>query len=293
MGDFGDAERRILALMEEGTKFKFKDKVYTVALSGKPTCYKGEPKTDVYILAESYEDNEEIKISYKKENADFIENKMSAERAKQLFGENWEEIIELSTTAISDHFEDRALIYKNNYKKTEKGAFTLGWKFELLNKSGGDLSGRMLLTDDQIIDVYAGSNLLEDKRDAMVNGIPIKNSGVANYILMDEDIHSAQEVIDKMLPIEDYVKLHPEIYFACKALNYRSFKDKWDGNRPLSVQVDWSIKDDKLVSDLVYDKPLTVGGNEVANKLKHYMKLLDIKNTDDIDDDNVGTDKII
>lgn len=94
MGDFGDAERRILAFMAEGTEFVFQEKNYKIILSGKPTCHKGEPKTDIYILAESSSDKVEIKISYKKENADFIENKMSADRAEQLFGEDWVNIID-------------------------------------------------------------------------------------------------------------------------------------------------------------------------------------------------------
>jgi len=289
VGDFGDAERGILAFMTEETEFVFQNKKYKVILSGKPTCHKGEPKTDIYILAESEYDKVEIKISYKKENADFIENKMSAERAKQLFGINWELIIEQSTTAIRDKFEERMLIYKNKFKRTEKGAITLGWKFELLNKNSGELSGKMLLTEEQVIEVYAGSNLSEDKRNAMVCGQVIENSGIANYILMDEDVHSAQDVIDKMIPITEYVKLHPNIYFACKALNYRTFAGKWDGDRPLSVQVFWN----KLVPKLVYDKPLMIKGNEVAGRLLQYMKLLNIKTTDDIDDDNAGTDRII
>ena len=181
MGDFGDAERRILSFMVEGTEFNFENKKFVVEISGKPTCHKGEPKTDIYVLAKSASDKKEIKISYKKENADFIENKMSAERAEQLFGKKWAKIIEDSTTSIMDKFEERMLIYKNKFKRTEKGAITLGWKFELLNKSSGDLSGKMKLTEEQVIDVYAGSNLAEDKRNAMVNGKVIKDSGVANY----------------------------------------------------------------------------------------------------------------
>lgn len=292
MGDFGDAERRILALMAIGTQFVYKDKDYKVVVSGKPTCQKGEPKTDIYILAKSVSDEVEIKISYKKENADFIENKMGSERAEQLFGDCWQDVIEQSTTAIKDKFEERILIYKNGLRRTEKGSITIGWKFELLNKSGGDLSGRMILTDKQVIDVYAGSNLSDDKRNASVNGNVIENSGVANYILMDESVNTAQEVIDKMIPIEEYVIMHPQIYFACKALNYRTFARKWDGNRPLSVQVEWSEVDKKLVPRIVYDKPLMVGGNEMAGRLIDYMKKLNINTTDDISDDNVGTDKI-
>lgn len=44
MGDFGDAERRILAFMTEGTEFVFQDKKYKVIFSGKPTCHKGEQR---------------------------------------------------------------------------------------------------------------------------------------------------------------------------------------------------------------------------------------------------------
>lgn len=76
-------------------------------------------------------------------------------------------------------------------------------------------------------------------------------------------------------------------------LNYRTFEKKWDGDRPLSVQVDWTAVYEKLESKLVYDKPLQVKGNEVARRLLTYMQKLHIRNTDDIDDDNAGTDKII
>lgn len=296
MKSFGDAERKILKFMEKGTTFVFEKKDYEVVLSGKPTCSKGEPKTDIYVLAKSVDNNydeREIKISYKKENADFIENKMSAERAEQLLGKDWSNIIQQSTFAIRDKFKERMLIYKNKFKRTEKGAITLGWKFELLNKNSGELSGKMLLTEEQVMDVYAGNNLSEEKRNAIVAGNVIKDSGVANYILMDENVYSAQDVIDKMIPVKEYVMLHPDIYFACKALNYRTFARKWDGDRPLSVQVEWDLEENKLVPQLVYDKPLIVKGNEVANRLVYYMEKLDIKTTDDINDNNIGTDRII
>lgn len=293
MGDFGDAERRILGFMAKGTKFSFEGKRYEVVLSDKPTCYKGEPKTDIYILARSESDEIEIKISYKKENADFIENKMSAERAEQLFGPNWKAVIEHSTLAIADRFAERMLIYTSKFKRTGRGSITLGWKFELMNKNSGELSGKMLLSMEQVIDVYAGSNLSSDKRNASVCGESIIDSGIANYVLMDESVESAQDVIDKMIPIREYVQMHPEIYFACKALNYRTFEEKWDGDRPLAVQVEWSAEQQKLVPKLIFDQPLLVKGNETAGRLLAYMKKLNIKTTDDINDDNVGTDRIV
>lgn len=55
---------------------------------------KGEPKTDIYVLAKDEKDiTREFKISYKKPNADFLENKTSAERAELLFGSHWKNIV--------------------------------------------------------------------------------------------------------------------------------------------------------------------------------------------------------
>lgn len=292
MGTFGEEERRIASLFDNNAEFIFRGKKYKTEIVGKPTCKDGEPKTDIYIRANSDEDQVEIKISYKKENADFLENKMSAERAEQLFGSEWKSIIEKSTLAISDKFEERMLIYREKFKRTQKGAITLGWKFELMNKPSGELSGKMLLTDDQVVDVYAGGNLSDDKKNASVNGQIINNSGVANFILMDDSANTTQDVIDKMIPIKEYVMAHPDIYFACKALNYRTFERKWDGDRPLSVQVRWSGDNNKLTPEIIYDMPLLVKGNEVANRLLKYMDLLNIRNTDDIDESNSGTDKM-
>ena len=115
-------------------------------------------------------------------------------------------------------------IYKEAFKKTEKGAITLGWKFELLNKPAGELSGKMSLTKQQIYDVYAGTNLSEEKR--------------------------------------------------------------YDGNRPLAVQVDWKIVNEKLTSDIEFEYPLKKNGTEMANRLLNCLNKLSIETTDDINETN-------
>lgn len=125
-----------------------------------------------------------LKSHSKKQNADFLENKTNSERAEQLFGADWENIISNATLALQDEFLSRILIYKEKLGRTDKGAITLGWKFELLNVESGQLSGNMRLSREQMIDVYAGTNLKGDKRDAFVNGKQIPFSGVANYILL-------------------------------------------------------------------------------------------------------------
>ena len=58
------------------------------------------------------------------------------------------------------------MIYKKKSGRTDKGAFTLGWKFELLNKSNGDFTDIITLSHEQVIDVYAGTNLPDDKKNA-------------------------------------------------------------------------------------------------------------------------------
>ncbi|MBQ3113256.1 MAG: hypothetical protein IJC05_02695 [Phascolarctobacterium sp.] len=292
MPNFGDAERKILSVFKIGETVEFENLVWKIEKVGKPTCNSGEPKTDVYVLLCNDKNKKEIKISYKKENADFLENKINCVRAEQLFGCKWKEVINASTAAINARFKSKAKIYKKAGMRTEKGAITLGWKFELLNKPGGDLSGRMNLTRSQVYDVYAGTNLSSDKKNAMVNNEVICNSGIANYILVSDTVDSAESVLKQMVTIEDYITEHPHIYFACKALNYRTFKDKYDGDRPLAVQVDWKVLNGKLSSNILYCHPLEKNGNEMYNQLLNCLKQLNIVNTDDINSNNANIEDI-
>lgn len=290
--NFSNFERRVLSYFIKGAIFTFEGKEFSVIKSGKPTCPNGEPKTDIYVLAKS-EDSEikEIKISYKMKNADFIENKMNEERAAQLFGSNWKTVIIKATKSIKDQFENRYLIYKEKFSHTKKGSMTLGWKFELVNKKAGDLSGKIELTPEQVYSVFSGNNLPYSKRNSSVNGEVIAESGIAEYILISDDVSSADDVIAEMQPIDKYIRKHPHIYFACKALNYRTFQDKYDGNRPLAVQVDWKVKSGKLSPDLVFDKPLIKKGDEMANNLKNALNRLNIKTTTQINNDNSDLSK--
>lgn len=84
---FGSAERYICNLFSIGNSFNYSGVTYAVEFVGNPTCSYGEPKTDIYVMASSFRSNREFKISFKKSNADFLENKMNSERARQLFGE--------------------------------------------------------------------------------------------------------------------------------------------------------------------------------------------------------------
>lgn len=294
--EFGPAERHICGLFSPGSSFIYDHAKYTVTASGKPVCSKGEPKTDIYVLASSASVVKEFKISFKKGNADFLENKTNSERAELLFGPNWSEIICNATVSLQNEFENRSLIYKQKCGRADKGAITLGWKFELLRVRSDELSGSMLLNRDQVIDVYAGTNLPDSKKNAMVNGGEIPNSGVANYILFEDETkvpQTIQEAINCSIAVEDYVDMHPGIYFACKALNYRTFRGKYDGNCPLAVYVDWSVDHGRLTSNLVYDTPLAQGGDYAYAKLASALRQLGVKTTDDLNSQNVKDPGII
>lgn len=289
---FGENERRICSLFTPGTSFNYRGLSYTVKFADKPVCSKGEPKTDIFIRTEtndSLHNTVDFKISYKKDNADFIENKTSAERAEQLLGANWKDIICESTTALRENFENRAIVYMDKFRRTEAGSITLGWKFELLRVPSGDLSGEMILTHQQKRDVYAGTNLVGDKRNATVAGKTIPDSGIAEYIF--EEITPAatcQDVIDNMQTIDEFLELYPKVYYACKALNYRTLAQKYDGARPLSVFIEWNAVNGKLEPTFVYDKPLITRGDVVCNKLLAAMKELSINNTNDLTPSNTG-----
>lgn len=302
---FSISEKTVATLLPVGASFVLEDEIYTIQKSGKPHCVPtlfgekksgGEPKTDIYVRAFSNSGKKiELKISYKQQNADFLENKIKAERAKQILGDNWSEIISTAIEEIEDRFYKRPIIFKKSSGRTSEGAITLGWRYEFVNKQSGELSAEVSLTEDQIVDIYSGTHLSDLKKHAMVSGELIFNSGVANYVLLEnvENLHSPQDVINSMRSIEEYVhNEQPRIYFACKALNYLSKKEtgnkvEANGRRPLSVYIEWSKKEDALHADFVFDKPLEINGRTVFDQLYKTLDELGISTTDDIDEDIV------
>ena len=289
MPEFSEYERSLLNLFSKNKCFYFEGSQYRVIFADKPTCSSGEPKTDVFVRCADINTGVErdIKISYKKNNADFLENKMKAERAEELFGGNWRETISSATKRLKDAFKNRQLIFKSRGVRVEEGSITLGWKFEIVNRESGDLSNEIILTEEQKQDVDSGINLDEDKRNSVVNGEIVSNSGVADYILMTDRLIDVQYVIDNIVSIKNYVK-DKRFYFACKALNYRTLYNppKCDGNRPLAVQVDWSVVDGKLVSSLDFDHPLERKGYEMRDKLKEALGSLGVSNTTQLNNTN-------
>jgi len=168
------------------------------------------------------------------------------------------------------------LVYFIKAKRTEAKCLKIGWKFEFVNKLGGKRVGQLLLSNRQKIDVYAGINLSEDKKNSKVNGSVVLDSGIANYILeVDNTNEDLKYYLEKLEPIEEFA-IHQNIYFACKAINYRVEKDKWDSNRPLSVYVNWNLENNILKGELIMDKPLEIKANVIGENIKSILNQLKI-----------------
>lgn len=270
---FSQTEKNLINLINSTSQFTWNNCIYDVIKASKPVTSRGECKTDVFI--KTLQGN--FKISIKQSNADFLENKISYERAKQIFGDDTDSILRSSIGTIEQSFQNHPLICFKKMGRTEEKTILLGWKFELLNKKGGDKSGVLQLTDEQKLNVYSGHLLSSDKRNASVDGQVIADSGVADYILEIDEVsgHDLQFYINKLKPIWDFSR-QQTIYFACKALNYRSLVDKWDGDRPLAVYVDWYLHQGELKSSICYDQPLQVKGNVVGNRVREILNELNI-----------------
>lgn len=286
MSKHGTTERDIIELFQNERNFTYKEEKFKIVKIGKPRPSKGECKTDVYILAlNENEIEKEFKISIKQHDADFLENKMSLERAIEIFGSDAHQILVKSIDAVKSEFLEDYLVYFKRHKRTKEKCIKIGWKFEFINKHGGARCGEIELTDEQKINIYAGSNLNCDKKNCKVNGEVIPNSGVANYIL--EVSHTKENLdfyIQKMLPIERFA-IKQDIYFACKAINYRAIGNKWDGNRPLSVYIDWKLDDGILKANFITDKPLQMKANQQGVNIQKILKELKINknNFDDLE----------
>jgi len=280
MSSYKDTEESILELFKESKEFIFEQDKYEITDIGKPRPDKGtgECKTDIYILTKNRSTclPREFKISIKQTNADFLENKMSLERAIEFFGEDAKDVMIKSIKSIKESFFSDKLIYFKKHKRTDEKCLKIGWRFDLLDKKGGDKSGLLVLTDEQKVDVYSGSNTNIDKKNSIVNGSVVRNSGVANFILIVDDTDEELDFyINNLKSIEEFA-ITQDIYFACKAINYRSKHDKWDGDRSLSVFIKWSLVNKILFAEFVMDKPLEVKANIIGYNIRDILNKLNI-----------------
>lgn len=229
---YANTERQITALFAHGQELTYKGENVTVLFAGKPQAFKGgEGKTDSYILLKKEDGTlEEVKISLKKSNADFVENKLSAGRVSGVMGDNWQD-------RLSGSLEGFRETMKEHDPERENGTLVLGYRLDLVNKKSGN-AVELDITHEEAVDFYAGTSLPEAKRDSFVKDRIRKNSGVASHMLLGDEFESGQEILDKVIPIDEYVKDHPTLYLTPRAVTLRP-GGKFESSRPLGLSYDW------------------------------------------------------
>ena len=136
--------------------------------------------------------------------------------------------------------------------------------------------------------IYKGINQTSDKKDAVVNGRVVPDSGVADYLLVTckENIKTANDVIEQMELI-DNVDIG-DTYFIFTANNYRTDVKKADGPRALAVRIEWVVDNGEMTPKFHYDHPLQyTGEQDMAPIVRHALDYLGKENITDM---NPGID---
>ena len=267
-----EVEKYIESRFKVGSQVFIDGKDYTVIETAKPSSGDGgEGKTDVYVALKDDNDNvKELKISIKKYNAGHWENKISTDRFNSIFKDHPEEAVKVLDN-ISQVIKEKRTAFDDIGSK--KKSVTLGFRLDAVQKP------RVLSTDIKIHpdiqkEILSGANLSDGKRDSYVNGKKVEGSGVANYLLKlepDDSFEEGDDVIDKFIPIDDYVDSGEcPMYFSAAAVNdswsNSSGKYKYE-NRPLLAYYDLNVDDNgELQEELVVDHSLTTKSKDVRNK---------------------------
>lgn len=269
------AENHVVELMQPGATFSMDGVEYISLASAKPQSSGrgGEGKTDIYVLVASETgERKEIKISYKKDNADSYENWMSASRAEAVFGSEWQSVLSKSLESSRTMFESTPTYARGPQKAQVGGIYTLGYAIDLRSKPRALSTKLDFLTKQQEVEIYAGTHLPEGKRNSFVNGQTIANSGVASHMLVKDpqELNSAQDVVNSLVTIDDYVDDHRgQLYLAYKAVNYRAAEHKAEQSRPLVVSVDWAFNTEinRFEGKYNFNTPLSISSTDATRTL--------------------------
>ena len=257
--DYKELENHIINICDDQKDITFNGINYELSKAGRPVVMgDGECKTDVlirlYKSVSNLHDYIDIKVSIKQSNAEFLANKLKPIDAESLFGKNWKSIIIESVESIKSHFESKKLCAVN---KKHGIRYTLGWRMEVANKPRV-LSSKIQLPRSEVIDIiYKGTSLSNDKKNAYVFGSPIENSGVADFLLEGDksDFNSINDVLSSIQNMDSL--LADNVYLIFTASNYFPGKEsKIEGNRYLAVYVKWTVANNALIPNIIFDEPL-------------------------------------
>nr|WP_181716424.1 hypothetical protein [Psychrobacter sp.]QJS05521.1 restriction nuclease [Psychrobacter sp.] len=263
MPRYNEFESHLVQLFNASKNLSWRNKNYSEIFACKPATQGsgGECKTDIYVSLRNMGKEEDcIKITVKKADADFLVNKMTASDAEGLLGSNWSAILTESMKPIEQQFRTSKIIYISPKDDPKDMYFTLGWKLEITNKKR-KLSSELKLSSNDIVNkVYRGTEQPERRKDALVDNVVIENSGIADYLLEGNsiDFSDTQSVLDKLIDLSSYTP--PPVYLVFTANNYRVMANKADGKRTLAVAIEWSLSNGKLVPEFILESPLKYQG---------------------------------
>ena len=272
-------EENVIKVFNAVPIFTYNDKEYRLLVCGKPRSQtgSGEPKTDIYtkFIVDGV-DIEEIKISLKQTDYEFLENKIRFERFEALVGKgNGEkkvrEIVETIFKQDLHGFEKSSIPQDDVIRHPGEAPCTkylLGYRLDITNKKCANRSCPLNLTLNEKKEIFTGATLDEGKRNAVVNGMVIKDSGVANMFL-EMNVsgeETPQEILDRCRSFDDdslYEDFEP--VGTLKAVNYFS-NGKYE-HRRLAVCVEYSYDGTQVVPKFVIERPLVIKTSEVVGKL--------------------------
>ena len=291
MINFSKAEQKIRDIISNSEFFTFEGKKFSPILVSKPVVEGGggETKTDIYLEAKNLKDKKihQFKISYKKNNFSFVENKIRKERARMIYGKNWSSIIQKQILSIKKEFSKEPLVYFDTDRRTRKGSIKLGWRYEMEFQSTARRLG-VIIQEDIMDQVLQNVNSSKKYSDGIVNGKKISMSGIPNQFLHRDplEINTIDDVFQNLEPFEKIAE-ERNVTSAFLAQNYDPYMDKQHGGnrRHLAVYVDWVVVDKKLSAKLHFDKPLETDSNLQLTKLKDSLEKLGINLKENFDID--------
>lgn len=261
MSRYSGLEQHVISLFNNCDSLIWKGREYKDIRAFKPTTSSGECKTDTYVsLIHEDQEIDSIKISIKKDDAEFMGNKLTAVDAESLLGLNWNSILRQSIDSIHAKFISKEIFYLKPKINSTDIFFTLGWKLEIANKSR-TLSTPLALSNREIVNkVFKGTEQPEYRKHAFVGGCIVANSGVADYLLEgnDSSFVNIQSVFNSLIDLSTYSP--PDIHLIFTANNYRIMANKADGPRTLAVSVVWEKVGEKIRPRLIFDQPLAYRG---------------------------------
>ena len=115
------------------------------------------------------------------------------------------------------------------------------------------------IKQDIAAQVWENKGAQAQYKDGIVDGVEIPLSGMPNFCLTidPENINTSDDIFGNLVSMKELILTHGDITAAFLAQNYRSHKQKQEGNRRhLGVWIKWKILNGKLACEYVFDKPL-------------------------------------